>query len=131
MPGSSLNVAVGIGSLIQAIHQVSPSISPCTCWLKAARSTVIWVEARPIPEHPRPRRVIGRVALVGDAAGYVTKCSGEGIYFSAKFGRLCGETIGKLWREEWKETKSGLKREYLKKWDDEFLGMSGTVTLIL
>ncbi|KAF2322309.1 hypothetical protein GH714_010877 [Hevea brasiliensis] len=38
---------------------------------------VIKVEAHPIPEHPRPTRVRGRVALVGDAAGYVTKCSGE------------------------------------------------------
>lgn len=27
----------------------------------------------------------GRVTLVGDAAGYVTKCSGEGIYFAAKW----------------------------------------------
>lgn len=35
------------------------------------------VEAHPIPEHPRPRRCKGRIALVGDAAGYVTKCSGE------------------------------------------------------
>ena len=41
---------------------------------------VIKVEAHPIPEHPRPRRVVGRMALVGDAAGYVTKSSGEGIY---------------------------------------------------
>jgi len=36
---------------------------------------VIKVEAHPIPEHPRPRRVVGRMALVGDAAGYVTKSS--------------------------------------------------------
>lgn len=35
----------------------------------------------------------GRVGLVGDAAGYVTKCSGEGIYFAAKSGRMCAETI--------------------------------------
>lgn len=35
----------------------------------------------------------GRVALVGDAAGYVTKCSGEGIYFAAKSGRMCAEAI--------------------------------------
>ena len=40
---------------------------------------VIKVEAHPIPEHPRPRRVVGRMALEGDAAGYVTKSSGEGI----------------------------------------------------
>jgi geranylgeranyl reductase len=56
---------------------------------------VIKVEAHPIPEQPRPRRVRGRVALVGDAAGYVTKCSGEGIYFASKSGRMCGEAIVK------------------------------------
>lgn len=54
---------------------------------------IIKIEAHPIPEHPRPRRVKDRVALVGDAAGYVTKCSGEGIYFAAKSGRMCGEAI--------------------------------------
>ncbi|KAK9119244.1 LOW QUALITY PROTEIN: hypothetical protein Scep_017337 [Stephania cephalantha] len=54
---------------------------------------IIRVEAHPIPEHPRPRRVAGRVALVGDAAGYVTKCSGEGIYFAAKSGRMCAEAV--------------------------------------
>ncbi len=37
----------------------------------------------------------GRVTLVGDAAGYVTKCSGEGIYFAAKSGRMAGEAIVK------------------------------------
>jgi geranylgeranyl reductase len=55
------------------------------------------VEAHPIPEHPRPRRVKGRVALVGDAAGYVTKCSGEGIYFAAKSGRMAAEAIAGGW----------------------------------
>uniref|UniRef100_A0A1D1YG05 Geranylgeranyl diphosphate reductase, chloroplastic n=1 Tax=Anthurium amnicola TaxID=1678845 RepID=A0A1D1YG05_9ARAE len=54
---------------------------------------IIRVEAHPIPEHPRPRRVLDRVTLVGDAAGYVTKCSGEGIYFAAKSGRMCAEAI--------------------------------------
>lgn len=45
--------------------------------MKTAGGKIIRVEAHPIPEHPRPRRVKGRAALVGDAAGYVTKCSGE------------------------------------------------------
>ncbi len=82
---------------------------------------IIKVEAHPIPEHPRPRRVVGRVALVGDAAGYVTKCSGEGIYFAAKSGRMCAEAIVEL-------SKSGarvplekeLKKTYLKKWDKTY-----------
>jgi Dehydrogenases (flavoproteins) len=78
------------------------------------------VEAHPIPEHPRPRRVVGRAALVGDAAGYVTKSSGEGIYFAAKSGRMCAETIV--------ETSNGGKRIpteedlklYLKRWDRQY-----------
>ena len=67
----------------------------CTCMLqdKTEGGKIIRVEAHPIPEHPRPRRVKGRVTLVGDAAGYVTKCSGEGIYFAAKSGRMAAEAI--------------------------------------
>ena len=60
---------------------------------KTEGGKIIRVEAHPIPEHPRPRRVKGRATLVGDAAGYVTKCSGEGIYFAAKSGRMCAEAI--------------------------------------
>merc|ERR1719484_232462 len=44
---------------------------------KIAGGKVIKVEAHPIPEHYRPRRLKHRSMLVGDAAGYVTKCSGE------------------------------------------------------
>ncbi|KAL5765342.1 hypothetical protein ACOSP7_015959 [Xanthoceras sorbifolium] len=82
---------------------------------------VIKVEAHPIPEHPRPMRVLGRVALVGDAAGYVTKCSGEGIYFAAKSGRMCGEAIVKASEGGEKMiNEDDLKREYLKVWDDNY-----------
>ncbi|CAI0397340.1 unnamed protein product [Linum tenue] len=88
---------------------------------KISGGRVIRVEAHPIPEHPRPTRVRGRVALVGDAAGYVTKCSGEGIYFAARSGRMCGEAIVKA--SEGGEKAIGeadLRREYLQQWDGEF-----------
>jgi geranylgeranyl reductase len=81
---------------------------------------VIKVEAHPIPEHPRPRRVVGRMALVGDAAGYVTKSSGEGIYFAAKSGRMCAEQIVAASQNGQKiPTESDLK-VYLKKWDRQY-----------
>ncbi|MEP0914790.1 geranylgeranyl reductase [Leptolyngbya sp. GB1-A1] len=81
---------------------------------------IIKVEAHPIPEHPRPRRVVGRVALVGDAAGYVTKSSGEGIYFAAKSGRMCAETIVELSNKgERIPTEADLK-VYLKQWDKTY-----------
>ncbi|HEY9700344.1 MAG TPA: geranylgeranyl reductase [Trichocoleus sp.] len=78
---------------------------------------IIKVEAHPIPEHPRPRRVVGRVALVGDAAGYVTKSSGEGIYFAAKSGRMCAETIVELSNQGAKIPTEADLKVYLKKWD--------------
>lgn len=83
---------------------------------------VIKVEAHPIPEHPRPVRVRGRVALVGDAAGYVTKCSGEGIYFAAKSGRMCGEAIVKASEGgDRMINEDDLKREYLRAWDAKYI----------
>ncbi|KAF6004437.1 hypothetical protein F1559_002255 [Cyanidiococcus yangmingshanensis] len=98
---------------------------------KIAGGSVIKVEAHPIPEHPRPRRVVGRVALVGDAAGYVTKCSGEGIYFAAKSGRMCGEAIvqaslngGRL------PSERDLMERYLKPYDRQY-GPTYTVLDIL
>jgi len=81
---------------------------------------VIKVEAHPIPEHPRPRRVVGRMALVGDAAGYVTKSSGEGIYFAAKSGRMCAEQIVAASASgSTIPTEKDLK-VYIKKWDRQY-----------
>jgi len=95
-PRSAWSLAAGVpglGPLVCSnpgcMHQV------CTDGLqvKTEGGKIIRVEAHPIPEHPRPRRCKGRVTLVGDAAGYVTKCSGEGIYFAAKSGRMAAEAI--------------------------------------
>ncbi|UBF25906.1 geranylgeranyl reductase [Kovacikia minuta CCNUW1] len=91
---------------------------------------IIRVEAHPIPEHPRPRRVVGRVALVGDAAGTVTKSSGEGIYFAAKSARMCAEVIVEASHKgERIPTEADLK-VYLKQWDKQY-GMTYLVLDLL
>ena len=81
---------------------------------------IIKVEAHPIPEHPRPRRVVGRVALVGDAAGTVTKSSGEGIYFAAKSARMCAETIVEYSNNGERALTEKELKQYLKRWDKEY-----------
>ncbi|KAK2987839.1 hypothetical protein RJ640_010621 [Escallonia rubra] len=81
---------------------------------------IIRVEAHPIPEHPRPKRLADRVALVGDAAGYVTKCSGEGIYFAAKSGRMCAEAIVEGSENGKRMVEEGDLRKYLEKWDKTY-----------
>jgi geranylgeranyl diphosphate/geranylgeranyl-bacteriochlorophyllide a reductase len=91
---------------------------------------IIKVEAHPIPEHPRPRRVVGRVALVGDAAGYVTKSSGEGIYFAAKSGRMCAETIVEFSNNGSRIPTSDDLNVYIKRWDKKY-GMTYKVLDIL
>ncbi|KAI4308321.1 hypothetical protein L6164_031407 [Bauhinia variegata] len=92
---------------------------------------VIKVEAHPIPEHPRPIRVRGRVALVGDAAGYVTKCSGEGIYFAAKSGRMCGKAVVKASEGGERMINEGdLRREYLKEWDAKYINTFKVLDLL-
>ncbi|CAE8613384.1 unnamed protein product, partial [Polarella glacialis] len=88
------HVAVGTGTVIdkKGIQKYQQGIRDRAA-PRIAGGEVLRVEAHPIPEHPRPWRVKDRAALIGDAAGYVTKCSGEGIYFAAKSGRMCAERI--------------------------------------
>lgn len=88
---------------------------------------IIKVEAHPIPEHPRPRPIRGRVVLVGDAMGTVTKSSGEGIYFAAKSARMCAEVIVETSNNGQKlPTEADLKL-YLKRWNK----MYGATYLVL
>jgi geranylgeranyl reductase len=79
----------------------------------------------------RARRVVGNAALVGDAAGYVTKCSGEGIYFAAKSGRMAGEAISKVVTKTGKlPTQQQMIQEYIKPYDGLY-GPTYTVLDIL
>merc|ERR1719213_840552 len=112
------HVGVGTGTVINkpAIKKYQDAIR-LRAGEKIEGGKIIKIEAHPIPEHPRPKRISGRVALVGDAAGYVTKCSGEGIYFAAKSGRMCGEAVAKRSRNGAQMIGERDLRTYLSKWD--------------
>ncbi|ACO65862.1 predicted protein [Micromonas commoda] len=115
------HVAVGTGTVVNktAIKQYQAAMRK-RAEEKCAGGKIIRVEAHPIPEHPRPRRVQGRVTLVGDAAGYVTKCSGEGIYFAAKSGRMAAEAVVERSQNGTKEVDESDLRVYLDKWDRKY-----------
>jgi len=117
------HVGVGTGTVVNrpAISQYQAAIRERCADRLGPNPKVMKVEAHPIPEHPRPRRVVGRVALVGDAAGYVTKCSGEGIYFAAKSGRMAAEEIVALSAGGSRlPTEREIKETYLKKYDAKY-----------
>jgi len=117
------HVGVGTGTVVNrpAISQYQAAIRERCAERLGENPKVMKVEAHPIPEHPRPRRVVGRVALVGDAAGYVTKCSGEGIYFAAKSGRMAAEEIVALTAGGTRlPTEQEIKDTYIKKYDREY-----------
>jgi len=115
------HVAVGTGTVVNktAIKQYQQATRD-RAKVKTEGGKIIRVEAHPIPEHPRPRRIKGRVALVGDAAGYVTKCSGEGIYFAAKSGRMAAEAIAEASQNGKKMVGEDALRVYLDKWDRKY-----------
>jgi geranylgeranyl diphosphate/geranylgeranyl-bacteriochlorophyllide a reductase len=126
------HVGVGTGTVVNrpAIKQYQNAMR-VRCASKIEGGKIIKVEAHPIPEHMRPRRVVGRAALVGDAAGYVTKCSGEGIYFAAKSGRMAGTAVadhvtktGRL------PTQQEMTKAYIKPYDSAY-GPTYTVLDIL
>lgn len=126
------HVAVGTGTM--RVNQAKIKKLQAGIRARAARrlegGEIIKVEAHPIPEHPRPRRVRGRVALVGDAAGTVTKSSGEGIYFAAKSARMCAETLVETTNAGQKlPTEDDLKL-YIKRWDKQY-GMTYLVLDLL
>ncbi|NEO38788.1 MAG: geranylgeranyl reductase [Moorea sp. SIOASIH] len=126
------HVAVGTGTMRvnQALIKKLQAGIRARAAKKLVGGKIIKVEAHPIPEHPRPRRVVGRVALVGDAAGTVTKSSGEGIYFAAKSARMCAETIVETSNSGSRiPTENDLKL-YLKRWDKKY-GMTYKVLDIL
>jgi len=116
------HVGVGTGTVKNrpAIKQYQKAIRE-RAGAKIEGGKIIKVEAHPIPEHYRPRRVAGRIALVGDAAGYVTKCSGEGIYFAAKSGRMAAEEIVKLMKNGSRlPTQDEIEKTYLSKYDKAY-----------
>lgn len=116
------HVGVGTGTVINRpkIKQYQKAIRDRAA-VRLEGGKIIKIEAHPIPEHPRPRRVQGRVALVGDAAGYVTKCSGEGIYFAAKSGRMCAEAVVAASKSgEVVPTEADLLNKYIKVWDKKY-----------
>jgi len=126
------HVGVGTGTVVNrpAIKKYQKAIRD-RAGDKISGGKIIKVEAHPIPEHYRPRRVQGRIALVGDAAGYVTKCSGEGIYFAAKSGRMAAEEIVALMKNGSRlPTQTEIEKTYLKKYDGLY-GPTYTVLDIL
>ena len=80
---TNVQLCVGTGTIVakQEIKKLQSSIQ-ARAGPKIAGYRGIMVEAHQIPEHPGSCRV----ALFGDAAGYVTQCFGEGTYFTAKSG---------------------------------------------
>jgi geranylgeranyl diphosphate/geranylgeranyl-bacteriochlorophyllide a reductase len=113
------HVGVGTGTVVNrpAIKQYQKATRE-RAGAKIEGGKIIKVEAHPIPEHMRARRVVDRAALVGDAAGYVTKCSGEGIYFAAKSGRMAAQAVSKVISTTGKlPTQAQMIQEYIKPYD--------------
>ena len=57
---------------------------------------MIKAKARHIPKHYQPHCVKFHIILVNDTSSYVTKYSGEGVYFAAKSEHIVAEELVEL-----------------------------------
>ncbi|AGY59700.1 geranylgeranyl reductase [Gloeobacter kilaueensis] len=127
----STHVAVGTGTMSpnkDGIRRMQQALR-ARAGDKIAGGKIIKIEAHPLPERSRPRRVVERVMLVGDAAGYVTKSSGEGIYFAAKSGRMAAQAIVEAAEGGRLPTEAQLQ-QYVQRWDKQY-GLTYRVLSIL
>merc|ERR1719428_1572308 len=115
------HVAVGTGTVVdkKGIQKYQQGIRDRAA-PRIEGGEIIRVEAHPIPEHPRPWRTKDRCTLIGDAAGYVTKCSGEGIYFAAKSGRMCAETVVRCSEGGTRMIEESDLKKHLDAWDSKY-----------
>merc|ERR1712087_832252 len=88
------HVAVGTGTVVdkKGIQMYQKGIRERAA-PRIEGGEIIRVEAHPIPEHPRPWRTKDRCTLIGDAAGYVTKCSGEEYVQKVTFDSYLYKTV--------------------------------------
>merc|ERR1719313_1494476 len=86
------HVGVGTGSVMDktGIRKYQTAIRD-RCGPKIEGGKVIKVEAHPIPEHPRPKRCEGRVALVGEAV----------VAGTAQGTRMVGENDIRAYLHKW------------------------------
>ncbi|CAK0908762.1 unnamed protein product [Prorocentrum cordatum] len=115
------HVAVGTGTVIdkKGIQKYQQGIRDRAA-PRIEGGEIIRVEAHPIPEHPRPWRTKGRCTLIGDAAGYVTKCSGEGIYFAGKSGFMCAEEVVRASENGTRMIDENDLKVYIRKFDEQY-----------
>nr|AAW79316.1 chloroplast geranylgeranyl reductase/hydrogenase [Heterocapsa triquetra] len=115
------HVAVGTGTVVdkKGIQKYQQGIRERAA-PRIEGGEIIRVEAHPIPEHPRPWRTKDRCTLIGDAAGYVTKCSGEGIYFAAKSGLMCASEIVAASENGTRQITQNDLMEYIRKFDSKY-----------
>lgn len=115
------HVAVGIGAGPHHTKQAKQLLENIKARVGdgLAGGRTILREAHALPMEPRKQIAFDRVALVGDAAGFVVHTSGEGIYWAMKSGQMAAETIAEYASAP---TRANL-RAYERRWWSQYRTM--------
>ncbi|MCK5029905.1 MAG: NAD(P)/FAD-dependent oxidoreductase [Thermoplasmatales archaeon] len=105
-----------------------------------------WIESKKLKGAPVPfvgnikKTYTDRIVIVGDAAGFVSPLTGEGIYYAMDSGKIASEVISKalekedfsaqslksyqnIWRKKWGKDLKALRffHRMLMKWPEKFV----------
>jgi len=116
----SINVGVGCTASLLSTNNIKEAYDAFIRTLKTKKiipGDLILTEGRAFPlpfKHTAKETVLGNVILVGDAAGFVSPVTGEGIYYSLKSGQLAALILSE-------HIKNGTSLDrYQKIWEKEF-----------
>jgi geranylgeranyl reductase len=108
------HTSIGCGSAVKG-HSLKAATRALREAAGLGEARTVREEGAPLPLKPMRRWDDGRnVVLVGDAAGVVAPCSGEGIYYAMLSGQIAAEAIGRMFASNSAKTLASVRKRFMR-----------------
>lgn len=108
------HTSIGCGSAVKG-HSLKAATRALREAAGLGEARTVREEGAPLPLKPMRRWDDGRnVVLVGDAAGVVAPCSGEGIYYAMLSGQIAAEAIGQMFASNSAKALASVRKRFMR-----------------
>lgn len=108
------HTSIGCGSAVKG-HSLKAATRALRETAGLGEARTVREEGAPLPLKPMRRWDDGRnVVLVGDAAGVVAPCSGEGIYYAMLSGQIAAEAIGQMFDSNSAKALATVRKRFMR-----------------
>ncbi|WP_029059940.1 geranylgeranyl diphosphate reductase [Stappia stellulata] len=108
------HTSIGCGSAVKG-HSLKAATRALREDAGLSDARTVREEGAPLPLKPMRRWDDGRnVVLVGDAAGVVAPCSGEGIYYAMLSGQIASEAVGQMFANNSPKALACVRKRFMR-----------------